>query len=501
MTWKASAPGMTDQIITTTAEPVFNLALPRSSADVTIEVTSPDGADNFIELKVNSLNIIILDLSGATGLQILSCTDNQLRELSVQTNIKLQALFCHSNQLTTMDVNNNTDLKILSCFSNQIAELSLLSCRVLNSLSCSRNLMKQLDMSANPLLNSLECDQNSLESLNLKNGNNQILQKLNTTSNSNLFCIQVDNQVYADNTWKDIDPWTKFNTDCTFINENPVANDDQYETDDNTRLEISDENGLLLNDSDPEEDALTVNLVTDAAHGTLDLQTDGSFIYMPDPYFFGSDTFSYRSSDGALLSEIAMVTITVTLVNEGPVAENDRYTGEEGELLSVNSQDGLLKNDNDPDNDPLIAEMITQTVNGTLNLSPDGSFTYEPISNFFGTDTFTYRVFDGYVYSQPAVVTIDIAESKKLVVPNGFTPNGDGMNDTFRPVFRGFTNIRLQIFDTWGNLLFLEDGIDLTGWNGQIKNAMAENGNYLYKIKATSEDAVIEKEGLFTLIR
>ena len=79
---------------------------------------------------------------------------------------------------------------------------------------------------------------------------------------------------------------------------------------------------------------------------------------------------------------------------------------EDGALTVVAT--GVLGNDTDGDNDPLTAELITDVSHGTLTLNANGSFTYEPAANFYGTDAFTYRAFDGIDYSELATVTITV---------------------------------------------------------------------------------------------
>ncbi len=97
----------------------------------------------------------------------------------------------------------------------------------------------------------------------------------------------------------------------TPANDAPVAIADAYSTDEDTEL-IVEAPGVLTNDID--EDALTAELVLDAANGTLVLATDGSFTYMPDAGFFGEDSFTYKAYDGELYSEVVTVTITVNEV-------------------------------------------------------------------------------------------------------------------------------------------------------------------------------------------
>lgn len=90
--------------------------------------------------------------------------------------------------------------------------------------------------------------------------------------------------------------------------------------------------------------------------------------------------------------------------NLPPVAVNDSYSADEDEILITATS--VLDNDTDVDADSLTAELVTTTTNGTLSLASDGTFTYQPFANFDGQDSFTYRAFDGFGYSNTATVTI-----------------------------------------------------------------------------------------------
>jgi len=108
-------------------------------------------------------------------------------------------------------------------------------------------------------------------------------------------------------------------------------------------------------------------------HGTLSLNADGSFSYSPAANFNGTDSFTYKASDGQAQSGVATVTITVTPVNDAPVAANDdSYTTPEDTLLMVTAP-GLLANDSDVDGDTLSAVLVTGPTHGTLTLNGDGS--------------------------------------------------------------------------------------------------------------------------------
>jgi hypothetical protein len=76
--------------------------------------------------------------------------------------------------------------------------------------------------------------------------------------------------------------------------------------------------GVLGNDSDPDGDALTAILVSGPANGTVELKPDGTLNYVPNSGFFGTDTFSYRVSDGTAESNIAWASVTVLAANHPP---------------------------------------------------------------------------------------------------------------------------------------------------------------------------------------
>ena len=100
--------------------------------------------------------------------------------------------------------------------------------------------------------------------------------------------------------------------------------------------------------------------------------------------------------------------------------------------------------------------------------------------------------------------TIYVGDQYEIVIPNAFTPNNDSFNDTFRPIYYGFNYIILQVFDTWGNLLYTEETTanELTGWDGKINGQDAENGNYFYQVSGvTFTEDTYSKNGSFTLLK
>ena len=191
-------------------------------------------------------------------------------------------------------------------------------------------------------------------------------------------------------------------------NDPPVVAYDNYTTPRDTVLAVA-APGVLHNDYDPDNNTLTGVLAGTAAHGTLVLSDNGSFIYTPDEGFVGIDIFTYVANDGMVDSAVAPVRITVGQ-NKAPQVAPDQYGVEKNNRLTV-SGSGVLLNDADADHDTLTAVLASTTVHGTLVLRADGSFTYTPAANYMGSDSFTYKANDGYTDSAVATVTISVVDS------------------------------------------------------------------------------------------
>lgn len=186
----------------------------------------------------------------------------------------------------------------------------------------------------------------------------------------------------------------------------PLANNDNYTTEQGQALVVN-APGILGNDSDPQALPLSALLASNVSHGTLSLNSNGSFTYTPNASFTGTDTFTYRASNGVQQSGLATVTIQVTPLIQPPVARDDAYTVVTGQSLVVNAP-GVMQNDSDPQSLPLTAQLLTGTGSGLLLFNPNGSFSYTPNLGFTGLDTFTYQVSNGTKTSQVATVRITV---------------------------------------------------------------------------------------------
>ncbi|HEX7812606.1 MAG TPA: tandem-95 repeat protein, partial [Burkholderiales bacterium] len=127
----------------------------------------------------------------------------------------------------------------------------------------------------------------------------------------------------------------------------------------------------------------------------------------PAANYAGSDSFSYKASDGSLDSNVATVTLAIRGVNDNPVANADAYTVNEDGSLVVSAA-GVLSNDTDVDADTLTASLVTGPSHGSLSLNTNGGFVYTPFANYFGSDTFTYKALDGQGGSSVANVQLNV---------------------------------------------------------------------------------------------
>lgn len=167
-------------------------------------------------LDVESNNIQSLQgIEGFTNLTFLFCADNQLSALDVSNLTNLQALNCSNNQLTDLDLSQNSNLSALSFGSNQLTNIDLSNNINLSELYCINNQLETLDLSQNTNLIVLHCRNNSFTELDMRNGNNDLILTFDTMSNPELFCVSVDDVIYSESNWVNIDPQTSFSEDCS----------------------------------------------------------------------------------------------------------------------------------------------------------------------------------------------------------------------------------------------------------------------------------------------
>ncbi len=171
--------------------------------------------------------------------------------------------------------------------------------------------------------------------------------------------------------------------------------------------------------TDPEGAAVTYGAAT-AQHGTV-TGAGAARSYTPAENYNGADTITFTATDGSLPPVIAQIPVTVTPVNDAPVAAADAFTTSSGATMTVGGA-GLLANDSDVDGDPLTTRLASAPANGTVTLAPDGTFVYTVGGGFAGTATFTYVAHDGTLDSAPATVTITVAPAGTQPPPDDSAP-------------------------------------------------------------------------------
>ena len=188
----------------------------------------------------------------------------------------------------------------------------------------------------------------------------------------------------------------------------PVAFDDSLTTGEDTEITFSGDD-LLANDVGV---GLTFGVLSNPLHGTLVDHGDGSFTYHPGADYYGTETLSYTVSSGFGLGDSASVTISVTAVNDVPLAVDDAASTSENAAVSID----VLDNDSDVDGDTLsITAASVPDGQGSVSINEDGTLNFDPGDDFGGLElgetasvTINYTVSDGQGGSSDATVTVTV---------------------------------------------------------------------------------------------
>lgn len=173
--------------------------------------------------------------------------------------------------------------------------------------------------------------------------------------------------------------------------------------------------------------------------------------YLGNEGYYGDDVFSYRVMDASrLLSNEAQV--FVEILPTVAVANSDYFEVDYSRSITFD----ILRNDTTIGGsfiNPSSVQLVDYPSYGELIVDADGRVRYTPHPNFTGQDQFTYRVQDSHgMWSEVAVVKI---LSRGFLIPNVFTPNGDGTNDTFEILGTyAYERISLEVVDRFGRLVF-----------------------------------------------
>ncbi|MGB2821826.1 MAG: tandem-95 repeat protein, partial [Phycisphaerae bacterium] len=170
--------------------------------------------------------------------------------------------------------------------------------------------------------------------------------------------------------------------------------------------------------------------------------------YAPAANWYGTDTFTYTVSDGNGGTDTATVTVVVDAVNDAPTARDDGANTREDSPVVIN----ILANDTDVDGDALTIAGFTHASHGVVTANGDGTLSYAPNADWFGTDSFAYTVSDGNGGTDTATVTVTVESVNDNTAP---TANDDGANTREdRPVV---IDVLANDTDTDGDALTIAD--------------------------------------------
>ena len=200
-------------------------------------------------------------------------------------------------------------------------------------------------------------------------------------------------------TFKANDGLTDSNTATVSINmtsvpDSPIANAQSVTTLEDTPKAIT------LTGTDPDGGAINYLLVTNPLHGTLS-GSGANLIFTPTGNYSGPDSFTFKVNDGTSDSNIATVSITISPVNDTPIANNQSVSTPE------DIAKGITLTGSDVDGNPLSYIITSAPLHGTLSGTAP-NLTYTPTGNYNGPDNFTFKVNDGFVDSNTATVSLSI---------------------------------------------------------------------------------------------
>ncbi len=178
------------------------------------------------------------------------------------------------------------------------------------------------------------------------------------------------------------------------VNDAPVANAQSVSTAEDTAKAIT------LTATDVDGNSLTYTILTQPANGTLS-GTAPNVTYTPAANYFGSDSFTFKGNDGTVDSAAATVSITVTAVNDPPVANA------QGVSTAEDTAKAITLTGSDVEGGALTYTTVTQPAHGSLSGTAP-NLTYTPAANYNGSDNFTFKVNDGTADSAPTTVSITV---------------------------------------------------------------------------------------------
>ncbi|MBI2600187.1 tandem-95 repeat protein [Candidatus Daviesbacteria bacterium] len=181
------------------------------------------------------------------------------------------------------------------------------------------------------------------------------------------------------------------------VNDAPVAPNDSVQTQEDSSIDF------ILEVSDPDGTNPFYNIITNPQHGVLTTGENYLLTYTPNANYSGEDSFTYQANDGELYSGVAVITVIVKGVNDAPEAQALSLSTNEDTIVPV------IFEEKDADGDTLVHSIISKPSHGQLVNPSNNSVKYVPDQDYFGDDSFTYKLNDGVLDSNTATVNIVVS--------------------------------------------------------------------------------------------
>jgi len=213
----------------------------------------------------------------------------------------------------------------------------------------------------------------------------------------------------------------------------------------------------------------------------------GNYTYTAAPCFFGTDEFTYQYCDNRTPQNCLTRTIKV-------VVEKVDHSIKGLKEISIEADFGKTANGNVllgvPNADKLTVSLVNgQTKNGNFAVDKLGNVSFTPRAGFSGKDSITLQVCRNDIYAactpcDTLKVLVKIKE-KEDFIPNGFSPDGDGVNDTF--VLPPNIGVTFRVYNRWGNIVYENEQYDNT-WDGRANRGVVfgerlPDGTYFYTLE------------------
>ncbi|MFA5648371.1 MAG: Ig-like domain-containing protein [Bacteroidales bacterium] len=241
---------------------------------------------------------------------------------------------------------------------------------------------------------------------------------------------------------------------------------------------------VLANDKGLDDTPIKLQIITEPKNkeGAATITDDNKVLFTPYEDYLGESSFSYKVSD--IDGDYSTAQVSVIVVEE-LTAYDDYVEVDKNGSITFN----VLENDIYHNVNRIEFSIASYPYFGAAVANPENTITYTPVINYVGTDSLIYKITGAHNQHAEAMVRIKIKDvgDDKLMIPEGFSPDGDGINDEFEILgLESYNNVSLMVYNRWGNMVFQSDKYQ-NNWDGKSNTSMSigktlPTGTYYYVI-------------------